>query len=217
MIASQFKEDPSDKYKRNELHQKWLEQQDAAGTEKLLHKLKRGLQQDETSLFEDEDDNADDENMAEDEEVTKPEASEDENEEDPSHATSMRMRIKKIKEMIPLMFTDKDDVYVSSDDEETEKKLMQQRLYKKRLVGAPHFITFPSYLYILKTEKLCLILSLVLPHESKNYCLAQEQKAKLSSSTGNENSEEILRHIKKPEIGKKAKTTCKIPLKFLPL
>ncbi|CAF2201005.1 unnamed protein product [Brassica napus] len=167
MIASQFKEDPSDKYKRNELHQKWLEQQDAAGTEKLLHKLKRGLQQDETSLFEDEDDNADDENMAEDEEVTKPEASEDENEEDPSHATSMRMRIKKIKEMIPLMFTDKDDVYVSSDDEETEKKLMQQRLYKKRL----------------------------------------EQKAKLSSSTGNEHSEEILRHIKKPEIGKKAKTT----------
>ncbi|XP_013699131.1 DNA ligase 1 isoform X1 [Brassica napus] len=173
MIASQFKEDPSDKYKRNELHQKWLEQQDAAGTEKLLHKLKRGLQQDETSLFEDEDDDADGEEMAEeaadDEEVTKPEASEDENEEDPSHATSMRMRIKKIKEMIPLMFTDKDDVYVSSDDEETEKKLIQQRLYKKRL----------------------------------------EQKAKLSSSTGNENSEEILRHIKKPEIGKKAKTSFK--------
>ncbi|KAL0665116.1 hypothetical protein Bca4012_101954 [Brassica carinata] len=213
MIASQFKEDPSDKYKRNELHQKWLEQQDAAGTEKLLHKLKRGLQQDETSLFEDEDDDADGEEMAEeaadDEEVTKPEASEDENEEDPSHATSMRMRIKKIKEMIPLMFTDKDDVYVSSDDEETEKKLIQQRLYKKRLVGAPHFISFPSYLYIRKTEKLCLILSLVLPHESKNYCLAQEQKAKLSSSTGNENSEEILRHIKKPEIGKKAKTSFK--------
>ncbi|KAF2593374.1 hypothetical protein F2Q70_00045456, partial [Brassica cretica] len=147
--------------------QKWLEQQDAAGTEKLLHKLKRGLQQDETSLFEDEDDNAGDENMPEDEEVTKPEASEDENEEDPSHATSMRMRIKKIKEMIPLMFTDENDVYVSSDDEETEKKLMQQRLYKKRF----------------------------------------EQKAKFSSSRGDENSEEILRHIKKPEIGKKAKTT----------
>ncbi|KAL0701782.1 hypothetical protein Bca4012_057904 [Brassica carinata] len=168
MIASQFKEDPSDKDKRNELHQKWLEQQDAAGTEKLLHKLKRGLQQDKTSLFEDDD--ADDEEMAEDaadEEVTKPEASEDENEEDPSHATSMRMRIKKIKEMIPLMFTDEDDVYVSSDDEETEKKLLQQRLYKKRL----------------------------------------EQKAKFASSTGDENSEEILRHIKKPEIGKKAKPT----------
>lgn len=141
MIASQFKEDPSDKDKRNELHQKWLEQQDAAGTEKLLHKLKRGLQQDKTSLFEDEDDDADvDEEMAEDaadEEVTKPEASEDENEEDPSHATSMRMRIKKIKEMMPLMFTDENDVYVSSDDEETEKKLLQQRLYQKRMVGAP--------------------------------------------------------------------------------
>ncbi|CAH8355857.1 unnamed protein product [Eruca vesicaria subsp. sativa] len=170
MIASQFKEDPSDKDKRNELHQKWLEQQDAVGTEKLLHKLKRGLQQDKTSLFEDEDDDADDEKMAEDaddEEVTKPEASEDENEEDPSHATSMRMRIKKIKEMMPLMFTDEDDVYVSSDDEEMEKKLLQERLYNKRM----------------------------------------EQKAKLSSFTGDENSEEILRHIKKPEIGKKAKPT----------
>lgn len=170
MIASQFKEDPNDKYKRNGLHQKWLEQQDAAGTEKLLHKLKRGLEQDKTSLFEDEDDDAGDEQMAEDAddvEVSKPEASEDENEEDPSHATSMRMRIKKIKEMIPLMFTDENDVYVSSDDEETEKKLLQQRLYKKRL----------------------------------------EQKAKFSSSTGDENSEEILRHIKKPEIGKKAKPT----------
>ncbi|XP_020890190.1 protein starmaker isoform X1 [Arabidopsis lyrata subsp. lyrata] len=171
MIVSQFKEDPTDKDRRNELHQKWLEQQDAAGTEKLLQKLKRGLQHDETLLSEDEDENddTDDEERAEDaddEEVQKPEASEegDEDEEDPSHANSMRMTIKKIKEMIPLMFTDEDDVYVSSDDEEMEKKLMQQRLYKK-----------------------------------------MELKAKSSSSTGDENSEEILRHIKKPEIKKKAK------------
>lgn len=138
MIVSQFKEDPTDKDRRNELHQKWLEQQDAAGTEKLLQKLKRGLQQDETLLSEDEDD--DDEERAEDadEEVQKLEANEDENEdeEDPSHANSMRMTIKKIKEMIPLMFTDEDDVYVSSDDEEMEKKLLQQRLYKK-MVGDP--------------------------------------------------------------------------------
>ncbi|KAG7590187.1 hypothetical protein ISN44_As07g023750 [Arabidopsis suecica] len=171
MIVSQFKEDPTDKDRRNELHQKWLEQQDAAGTEKLLQKLKRGLQHDETLLSEDEDedDDADDDERAEDadgEEVQKPEASEDrdEDEEDPSHANSMRMTIKKIKEMIPLMFTDEDDVYVSSDDEEMEKKLLQQRLYKK-----------------------------------------MELKAKSSSSTGDENSEEILRHIKKPEIKKKAK------------
>lgn len=143
MIVSQFKEDPTDKDRRNELHQKWLEQQDAAGTEKLLQKLKRGLQPDETLLSEDEDENddTDDEERAEDaddEEVQKPEASEDgdEDEEDPSHANSMRMTIKKIKEMIPLMFTDEDDVYVSSDDEEMEKKLMQQRLYKK-MVGDP--------------------------------------------------------------------------------
>ncbi|CAA7042674.1 unnamed protein product [Microthlaspi erraticum] len=170
MIVSQFKEDPADKDRRDELHQKWLEQQDAAGTEKLLQKLKHGLQQEETSLSEDEDDNADDEERAgdggDDEEVQKPIASEDEDEdeEDPSHANSMRMNIKKIKEMIPLMFTDEDDVYVSSDDEEMEKKLLQQRLYRK-----------------------------------------MELKNKSSSAIGDENSEEILRYIKKPEIQKKAK------------
>jgi hypothetical protein len=173
MIVSQFKEDPTDKDRRNELHQKWLEQQDAAGTEKLLQKLKRGVQHDETLLSEDEDDDVDDDDEerpegADGEEVQKPEANEDEDEdedeEDPSHANSMRMTIKKIKEMIPLMFTDEDDVYVSSDDEEMEKKLLQQRLYKK-----------------------------------------MELKAKSSSSTADENSEEILRHIKKPEIKKKAK------------
>ncbi|XP_010419209.1 PREDICTED: nucleolin-like [Camelina sativa] len=169
MIVSQFKEDPTDKDRRNELHQKWLEQQDAAGTEKLLQKLQRGLQQDETLLSEDEDD--DDEERAEDaddEEVQKPNVNEDENEdeEDPSHANSMRMTIKKIKEMIPLMFTDEDDVYVSSDDEEMEKKLLQQRLLRK-----------------------------------------MELKSKSSPSLGDENSEEILRHIKKPEIKKKAKTS----------
>lgn len=143
MIVSQFKEDPTDKDRRNELHQKWLEQQDAAGTEKLLQKLKRGLQQDETSLSEDEDEDdvADDEERSEDaddEEVQKPGGSEDEDdeEEDPTHANSMRMTMKKIKEMIPLMFTDEDDVYVSSDDEEMEKRLLQQRLYKK-MVGDP--------------------------------------------------------------------------------
>jgi hypothetical protein len=124
-------------------------------------------------LSEDEDDDVDDDDEerpegADGEEVQKPEANEDEDEdedeEDPSHANSMRMTIKKIKEMIPLMFTDEDDVYVSSDDEEMEKKLLQQRLYKK-----------------------------------------MELKAKSSSSTADENSEEILRHIKKPEIKKKAK------------
>jgi len=48
-------------------------------------------------------------------------------------------------------------------------------------------------------------------------CLEQELKAKSSSSTADENSEEILRHIKKPEIKKKAKPSCKIPPKFLPV
>ncbi|XP_010428516.1 PREDICTED: DNA ligase 1 isoform X2 [Camelina sativa] len=171
MIVSQFKEDATDKDRRNELHQKWLEQQDAAGTEKLLQKLQRGLQQDETLLSEEEDEDDDDEERAEDaddEEVQKPNVNEDENEdeEDPSHANSMRMTMKKIKEMIPLMFTDEDDVYVSSDDEEMEKKLLQQRLLRK-----------------------------------------MELKSKSSPSIGDENSEEILRHIKKPEIKKKAKTS----------
>lgn len=75
-------------------------------------------------MFEDEDDNVDDENMVEDEEVIKFEVSEDENEEDLSYVIFMWMRIKKIKEMIFLMFIDKDDVYVLFDDEEMEKKFM---------------------------------------------------------------------------------------------
>lgn len=214
MIVSQFKEDPTDKDRRNELHQKWLEQQDAAGTEKLLQKLKRGLQQDETLLSEDEDD-ADDEERAEDaedEEVTKPGVNEDEDEdenedEDPSHGISMPMKIKKIKEMIPLMFTEEDDAYVSSDDEEMEKKLLQQRLYKK-MVGVLHF--FYHLIHI------CLIFCLCYPTNLDHCCLEQEQKTKSSSLTEDENSEEILRYIKKPEITKKAKP-CKIPPKFVPL
>ncbi|CAN8234696.1 unnamed protein product [Cochlearia groenlandica] len=176
MIVSQFKEDPTDKDRRNELHQKWLEQQDAAGTEKLLQKLKRGLQHDVTSLSEGEDENdADDEErvgVANGEERAL-DAETDEDEEDPSRAISMRMNIKKIKETFPLMFTDEDDVYVSSDDEETEKKLLQQRMLKKL-----------------------------------------EQKTKSSSPIGDGNTEEILRHIKKPEIQKKAKPSCKTPPSF---
>ncbi|XP_010539917.1 PREDICTED: spore wall protein 2 [Tarenaya hassleriana] len=125
MIVSQFREDAIDKERRNELHQKWLEQQDAAGTEKLLQKLKRGVPQDETLLLEEEDDaDADDEEEgAESDDVN--------GEEDSCQAYSTRMIIKKIKEMIPLEFTDKSDDYVVSDDDEMEEMERKHRFSNK--------------------------------------------------------------------------------------
>jgi hypothetical protein len=41
------------------------------------------------------------------------------------------MNLKKAKEMISQMFTDKDDVYISSDDEETETRLVKEQLSYK--------------------------------------------------------------------------------------
>jgi hypothetical protein len=43
----------------------------------------------------------------------------------------VRMNLKKAKEMISQMFTDKDDVYISSDDEETETRLVKEQLSYK--------------------------------------------------------------------------------------
>ncbi|KAG6437986.1 hypothetical protein SASPL_102917 [Salvia splendens] len=42
MIATEYEERLTDKERRNELHQKWLEQQDAAGTDNLIQRLKCG-------------------------------------------------------------------------------------------------------------------------------------------------------------------------------
>ena len=125
IIATEYEEKPIDGEKRNQLHQQWLKQQDAAGTDNILQRLKYGLEQRETAMLDGEDDDDEEEDDEEEEELG------DETHEGLGQANLVRMNSRKIKQMIPQMFTDKDDGYVSSDDEETEKRLVKQCLLKK--------------------------------------------------------------------------------------
>ncbi|KAF9688544.1 hypothetical protein SADUNF_Sadunf02G0208000 [Salix dunnii] len=127
MIETGYKEKPFDNEIRNELHQKWLEQQDADGTENLLRRLKCGSKRRETTLLEGkEDEGKEDEEAEVDEEEFLDEAAE-------VTRNVVRMNLKKAKEMISQMFTDK-DVYISSDDEETETRLVKEQLSYKAMV-----------------------------------------------------------------------------------
>ncbi|KAL8141164.1 hypothetical protein V2J09_007185 [Rumex salicifolius] len=120
LIATNYSEKPVDNERRNELHQMWLAQQDEAGTENLLQRLKCKVKQKESAeLDEDDDDQSTDEMDVE-----------FGNEEDlPTNAT--RLNTKQLRKLIPQMFTDKDDDYISSDDEETERRLNKQCLLGK--------------------------------------------------------------------------------------
>ncbi|XP_010254905.1 PREDICTED: uncharacterized protein LOC104595738 [Nelumbo nucifera] len=118
LIVTGYKENPIDSERRDELHQKWLEQQDAAATDNVLQRLKFGRKQRDTVMLEDE------------EEREFGEGSIDEFEDDMLPTNITRINTKKVKQMIPWMFTDKDDV-LSSDDEETEQRLVRQRLLEK--------------------------------------------------------------------------------------
>ncbi|KAK2660506.1 hypothetical protein Ddye_007039 [Dipteronia dyeriana] len=120
MIATGFEEKSVDIERRNELHQKWLEQQDAVGTENLLQRFKHGSKQTETSLLEEDVESQEDDGDFD-----------DEYDDDDVPTNNLRMNLKKMKEMIPQMFTDKDDAYISSDDEETEKTIVRQCLLDK--------------------------------------------------------------------------------------
>lgn len=123
IIAKGFEEKPSDIERRMEHHQELLNQLDAAETEKILRRW--GLKP-KVSLLEEEVDEGSEDERGEDD----MKESDDEASENIPATTSVRMSIKKLREMIPHMFTDKDDVYIS-DDEETEKSLVQQRLSEK--------------------------------------------------------------------------------------
>ncbi|KAF5809205.1 hypothetical protein HanXRQr2_Chr04g0154381 [Helianthus annuus] len=130
MIATGYKERPIDLEARNELHQKWLEEKDDAGTDAILRRFNVDSKLREASLLDEEDvemndNDSDDDNDDDDE---------NENENDVDEAVErprVRINAKKAKEMIAQMFTDKDDEYVSSDDEETEKMLVRERLLNK--------------------------------------------------------------------------------------
>ncbi|KAJ8532426.1 hypothetical protein K7X08_012349 [Anisodus acutangulus] len=117
IIATDFKEKPIDNEKRNELHQKWLAQQDAAGTENLLQRLKCGVEQKETMLVDDE--------------LESEEGEKEFNVVTDMYAvpkSSAQFNSKRAKQTIMQMFVDKDDVFLSDDDEETEKSLVKQRM-----------------------------------------------------------------------------------------
>lgn len=136
MIATAYEENPLDNERRNELHQKWLEQQDAAGTENLLQKLKYGSNFTKSALLEDENEGAND-----DFEFCQEAA------EDLLPLNVARMNIRKVKQMLPQMYTDKDDQYIS-DDEETERRLARERVFDKA-VRFMLFLDEPSLLHIL--------------------------------------------------------------------
>ncbi|KAI3513215.1 hypothetical protein L1887_20542 [Cichorium endivia] len=119
MIATGYEEKPVDKETRDELHQKWLEEKDAAGTDDLLRRLNVASKLREGSLHDD------DVEGEEDVEVN------DDVEEDEERPRVPRLDSKKTKEIIAQMFLDKDEGFLSSDDEETEKILAKERLINK--------------------------------------------------------------------------------------
>ncbi|KAG5033893.1 hypothetical protein JHK85_009195 [Glycine max] len=119
MIATQYEEKPDDREKREQLHQQWHEQRDAAGVDNLRQKFYGGSKLNETPSTEEED------------EESRETENDDEVEEYAAPSESLKTTLKKVKQMIPQMFSDKDDKYVSSDDEETEDKLARQSLYYK--------------------------------------------------------------------------------------
>uniref|UniRef100_A0A1D1Y6J3 Uncharacterized protein n=1 Tax=Anthurium amnicola TaxID=1678845 RepID=A0A1D1Y6J3_9ARAE len=117
LIATGCEEMPLDDEKRNELHQKWLEQQDAAATENVLRRLNCGKKQRDPLLVHD---------VKDGEEPVENSSEESLNVVLP--ANSARQRSRKAKQVIVQMVNDAEDVYISSDDEETEQRLFRQRL-----------------------------------------------------------------------------------------
>ncbi|KAL0314717.1 UNVERIFIED_CONTAM: hypothetical protein Sangu_2316100 [Sesamum angustifolium] len=122
IIATEYEERPTDNERRNELHQKWLEQQDAAGTDHLMQRLKCGSVLKDTFLSDkepetDEDDDGDE--------------FDDEAKEDSLPQYSARVNTKKAKQIILQLLPDKEDAYLSDDDGDTQRRLAQCLLMRK--------------------------------------------------------------------------------------
>lgn len=122
LIEAGYEEGEIDHEKRNALHQKWLQQQDAAETNKFMQKLKFGHQEQKKVMDQDEDDAED----CEDE-------SENEMSYDLTPTNVVRQNSEKAKQMIARMFTDDNDTYEHSDDEEIEEHLARQRISKREV------------------------------------------------------------------------------------
>ncbi|XP_050364875.1 uncharacterized protein LOC126783448 [Argentina anserina] len=116
MIATGYEEKPIDGERRNELHQKWLEQQDASGTEKIMQKLMFGSKLRDTMSFEEK--HAEDEEDQESYDEAADILGNDSASGSPKKV-SVQMNLRIAKQMMSQMFTD-NDVYLSSDDDDDD-------------------------------------------------------------------------------------------------
>ncbi|KAL6511749.1 hypothetical protein OROGR_021346 [Orobanche gracilis] len=129
MIATAYEERPVDNERRNELHQKWLEQQDAAGTDKLIQRLNCGSGLTDAMLLDKEPETDEDDEEFDDDE------DEDEANKDSLPRNSARINIKKAKQIILQLLPDKEDAYLSDDDD--IHRMHAQRLLIRRKEEQP--------------------------------------------------------------------------------
>ncbi|XP_068656826.1 uncharacterized protein [Aristolochia californica] len=120
LIASGYQEKAIDTERRDELHQKWLQQQDAAETENILQRLNGGVQQkrEESLLCDEEGYEQCDVGPLEEETLDLPPIS------------GTRIKTRELKQMITKMFTDCEDSFLS-DEEENETRLARQFYHNK--------------------------------------------------------------------------------------
>ncbi|KAL6511746.1 hypothetical protein OROGR_021343 [Orobanche gracilis] len=124
MIATAYEERPVDNERRNELHQKWLEQQDAAGTDKLLQRLNCGSGLTDAMLLDKEPETDEDDEEFDDDD-------EDEAKEDSLPRNSARINIKKARQIILQLLPDKEDAYLSDDDDDIHRMHARRLLIRK--------------------------------------------------------------------------------------
>lgn len=130
LVATAEEEQPVDQWKRDELHRKWLEEQDAAETGDILQRLGCGWRQKEArkpALLGEDDDVAfddDEDDIVECDDKLGHHSLVSEESEHGDDDYNMEAQLLKPT-------ADEDDVYESSDDEELEERLMRQRVLEE--------------------------------------------------------------------------------------
>ncbi|KAJ4745635.1 DNA ligase-like protein [Rhynchospora pubera] len=123
LIATGYKEGKRDHERRNELHLKWLEQQDAAETDNVLQRLKYSNLQKEDLMDEVEEEDEDEGEGSEDDAMLS-----DSGAGAGGPKNILRQNLEKAKQM--MMFNDDHDVYVPSDEDENEDHFLRRRISK---------------------------------------------------------------------------------------
>ncbi|KAJ3705455.1 hypothetical protein LUZ61_009160 [Rhynchospora tenuis] len=124
LIATGYKEGKRDHERRNELHLKWLEQQDAAETDNVLQRLKYSNLQKEDLMDEVEEEDEDEGEGSEDDAMLS-----DSGADAGGPKNILRQNLEKAKQM--MMFNDEHDIYVPSDEDENEDHLLRRRISKQ--------------------------------------------------------------------------------------